>query len=514
MEKIIQVEEYLKFPLTPSQRACIERIEEFINGTNNCFLLKGYAGTGKTTLMKGIAHLLSMNRTPFALMAPTGRAARVISQKTGLPAYTIHKTIYSTNDVREYRIDNEDGTETFKFYFELTNSDDYENYVFLVDESSMISDVYSEGEFFRFGSGQLLSDLFKFVGFNRAKNHSKIVFIGDPAQLPPVNSKISPALNINYLSSLPHNIKVEEFEMQDIVRQEKDSGILRNATNIRGSINAGLYNKLDVSHNYQDVAEVKHKDLVDKYIEACADKIEDQTIIVAYSNSSVSNYNKAIREHFFPGQQQISKGDKIIVVQNNYMHEIALLNGEFGVIESISSEVESRNIPLKRKDGNIAVKIEFRDVIATFCDITGNNYKVPCKIIENLLNSKKPNLDSEETQALYVDFVKRNERFKPNTPEFKEALKSDPYFNALRIKYGYAVTCHKAQGGEWDNVFIDFRSNIDYFNEQYFRWAYTAITRGKTRVYTINAPHFGITAYIPLVGDSDLENLSSFITRV
>jgi len=490
-------ETFASYDLTQGQTTLIDELETFLADNSTCFLLKGYAGTGKTFMMKGLTDFLFANKRSFRISAPTGRAAKVISQKTKHKAYTIHKSIYSSKDLKEFKVKEEDGTETYKFYYDLKNNDDPANTVYIIDESSMLSNVYSEGEFFRFGSGYLLRDLIKYINFDNNDHNKKIIFIGDNAQLPPVNMNFSPALDGKYLKE-NCNIESKEFELTEVVRQKADSGILHNATKIRESLKANLFNQLDIETNFKDINETKHQELLSKYLQACNNSIDDETIIVAYSNSSVKEYNDFVRNHFFPNQQYLTVGDKVILVSNNYNHQkMELLNGDFGFVKQLLPLNESRVIKLKRKNRvgktiEIDVRLTFRNVIIAFTDEEQNKQDIECKIIENLLYSHNRDLSSDELKAIYIDFKIRNASLKAGTKEFKDALRADPYFNALRIKFGYAVTCHKAQGGEWKNTFLNCKTSMGYFNSSYFRWLYTGITRAKENLYTLDEPHFKI----------------------
>lgn len=455
-----------------------------------------YAGTGKTFMIKGLTAFLKSAYRPFVLAAPTGRAAKVISQRTKSKAYTIHKTIYSNKDIKEFKTENTDGTETFKFYYDLKNNEDQANTVYIIDEASMLSDMYSEGEFFRFGSGFLLKDLLKYINFDNNEHKKKVIFIGDNAQLPPVNMNFSPALNEQYLRE-KCQFSVNSYELTEVVRQQKDSGILHNATKIRASLKSNVFNQIDIETNFSDTKPVQHQNLLKTYLQACGNQIDDETIIIAYSNSSVKEYNDFVRSHFFPNQSTITDGDKIILVSNNYNYQIELLNGDFGIIQEVSPSNETRNITLKRKNksGNVVeikVPLHFRNVTIQFKDTDEKPYNIECKIIENILYSKERDLSSDELKALYLDFKIRNPLLKAGTKELKDALRTDKYFNALRIKFGYAVTCHKSQGGEWKRAFVNCKTAMGYFNASYFRWLYTALTRAKEALYTLDEPHFRI----------------------
>ena len=490
-------ETFSKYTLTSGQNGLLDELDKFLSDKSTCFLLKGYAGTGKTFMMKELTDFLTETKRSFRIAAPTGRAAKVISQKTKHKAYTIHKTIYSSKDLKEFKTKNEDGTETFKFYYELKHNEDPDNTIYIIDEASMLSNVYSEGEFFRFGSGYLLKDLINYINFDNNDHNKKVIFIGDNAQLPPVNMNFSPALDGKYLQD-NCNLVSSEFELTEVVRQKAESGILHNATKLRQSLKANIFNQLDIETSFNDINKTKHEELLSKYLEACNNSIDEETIIVAYSNSSVKEYNDFVRNHFFPNQNTITVKDKIILVSNNYNYpQMELLNGDFGIVKEVSTTNESRTIKLKRKNRRnetieINVPLTFRNVTITFTDEEFKKHDIQCKIIENLLYSRHRDLSSDELKALYIDFKIRNEKLKSGTKEFKDAIRSDIYFNALRIKFGYAVTCHKAQGGEWANTFLNCKTSMGYFNSSYFRWLYTGITRAKENLYTLDEPHFAI----------------------
>ncbi|PIS30362.1 MAG: hypothetical protein COT43_01775 [Candidatus Marinimicrobia bacterium CG08_land_8_20_14_0_20_45_22] len=478
---------FFDFRLNNTQIEAFRHLLSFLKSDNNIFILKGYAGTGKTTLLKGLSKYLNENRTSFICMVPTGRAAKIIAEKTGLPAHTIHKSIYSRADLREYKSQDVLGIECIKYFYSLRRSEDSGDTVYLVDEASMISNLYANGGYLRYGSGFLLNDFLEYVG-NR--NKRKIIFIGDPAQLPPVNMETSPALDKNYLEALPCHSQVEEFEMREVVRQCQDSGILATATHIRENINQQHFYDLSVVPNERDILPISTASVAPKYIELTNGLKKFNAIIITLTNYSVNNYNQAVRNRFWGYEKEICTGDRIIVVQNNYSHEIELMNGEFGIVINVSPQNESRKVSILKNSEPIEILLYFRNVSLRFESENGTTKDIHCKILMNLLNSAEPKLTTEELQALYVDFKQRNRDLKPNTPEFKEAIEHDSYFNCLRIKYGYAITCHKAQGGEWEQVIVDFRSNFNRNTPFYFRWAYTALTRAQKKVYSLSQPNF------------------------
>jgi tRNA A37 threonylcarbamoyladenosine biosynthesis protein TsaE len=474
--------------LSQGQETALNKLEAFLASPVQVFMLKGYAGSGKTTILKGLVEYLNDIEKDFALMAPTGRAAKVIREKTGQEAFTIHKSIYSYEDMVEI----EEG-DSFYYYYKIRNNVDVAGKIFIVDEASMLSDAKSEGEFFRFGSSHLLSDLITYTRVSQPNVNSKIIFVGDPCQLPPVGDNSSKAFEGKYLKE-HFNISSEETEMKEVKRQGGDSGILSAAAKIRKSISAGFFNDFNLRANGKDIVNPSYETFLDTWQEAGSPKI-----IIASKNKTCLDLNLQIRERRFGNANlPVQKSDIVIMGGNNYRKGV--FNGEFAVINEVSDVVTQRTIALRGKD---PVTLRWRDVELVFPDGESNNKIVKSKMIENFLygdNYLKP----IETQALYVDFTNRHKELKPKTEEFKEAIMQDEYFNCLLIKYGYAVTCHKAQGGEWDNVFTvwdnDNMEGFDCFtnkqrragktNQDFYRWAYTAITRASKTLYALNPPFF------------------------
>ena len=479
-----EITRIFNFELNNTQREAIDRILKFIESQDKIFILKGYAGTGKTTLLKGLTKYFNVRKTSFICMAPTGRAAKVITEITGCNAHTIHKHIYSRSDLREYKVDNGQGSEFIKYYYSIRKNDDPAEVIYIVDEASMLSNLNANGSYIRFGSGFLLNDFFSYVG---SYNKRKIIFIGDPAQLPPVNMDNSPALSKNYLEELLPGQKVQDYEMREVVRQCKESGILSMATTIREKIDNKVFPHLNVAINERDILPLSSIKVAQKFLELTSNLRHFPAVIIAHTNHAVLTYNQAVRERLWGTGKDICPGDRIIVIQNNYSHEIELLNGEFGTIIKVEPGVESRKITVRNKSNISEVVLHFREVVIGFEIEDDKIENIRCKILTNLLNSNMANLTMEEIQALYIDFKLRHPELKPNTADFKNAIEHDPYFNCLRIKYGYAVTCHKAQGGEWEQVLIDFNAACNFNDLFYYRWAYTALTRAKKSVYSFEA---------------------------
>lgn len=516
IQKLLRLQDaFVEYSLTEGQIELINKLEDFLgSNTESIFLLKGYAGTGKTFITKGLTEYFRVIGRNYVLAAPTGKASKVIASKTGSPAYTIHKTIYSFKDIVEYKEDDLDGTETFKFYAQVAVNDNSVDTVYIVDEASMVSDVYQEAEFFRFGTGYLLTDFLKFVNLDHNDHRKKVIFIGDNAQLPPVGMSFSPALNPDYLHQ-KHGVRSTSFELTEVVRQKSESGVIANAIPLRISLKERTFNKITIDFHYPDVQKVEHADLMARYLESCGGKINGEAIVIAHSNSDVGDYNRRIREHFFPGCPEVQPGDKVIAVSNNDSHGIFISNGDFGLIRRVLSNSEKRTITLKRKSNETGevhetpVSLFFKDIIVGFKDLDGASHFFQAKIIENLLYSKEPMLSSDQNKALYIDFCQRHRHLKSDSVEFKHALKSDPYFNALRLKFGYAITCHKAQGSEWNSVFVKCKSHQSQLTADYFRWLYTAITRTAKKLYLLDPPDIRPWSGIKMVSTPVTDLLNS-----
>ncbi len=503
------------YSLTNGQAELVNNLERFLDGkTESVFLLKGYAGTGKTFVTKGLTEYFRAIGRNYVLAAPTGKASKVIASKTKSPAYTIHKSIYSFDDIAEYRDDDTDGTETFKFYAKLAVNSLSADTVYIVDEASMISDNYQEAEFFRFGTGHLLADFLNFVNLDHNDHSKKIIFIGDDAQLPPVGMNFSPALDAGYLYR-EHGARSTGFELSEVVRQKSESGVIANAIPLRKALKEKSFNRLTVEFGYPDVQKVEHVDLMDRYLESCGGKINAEAIVIAHSNSDVGDYNRRIREHFFPGRPEIEQGDKVMAVSNSDAYGLFISNGDFGQIRQVLTDSEKRTVTLKRKSPDtgtveeIPVPLLFKDVVIGFKDLEGVSHFFKAKIIEDLLYCKEIALSSDQNKALYLDFCIRNKNLKRGSSEFKHTLKADPYFNALRLKFGYAITCHKAQGSEWNSVFVKCKSHQSQLTADYFRWLYTAITRTAKNLYLLDPPDIQPWSGIKMVSNPALDVLVS-----
>ncbi|PVZ65652.1 ATP-dependent DNA helicase [Pelagibaculum spongiae] len=504
---ICMADVYGEYQLTDGQAELVKELDHFLtNKEHSVFLLKGYAGTGKTFITKGLTEYFRAIGRNYVLAAPTGKAAKVISAKTGCEAYTIHKTIYSMKDIVEYSDDGLSGSETFKFYAELAVNERSVDTVYIIDEASMISDIYNEHEFFRFGSGFLLGDFLKYVNLDHNDHRKKVIFIGDNAQLPPVGMNQSPALDASHLGK-QYNLTPASYELTEVVRQKADSGVMKNASKLRTSLQNSRFNEIDIDVTAANITRLEHQELVPAYMQSCGGRVSNKSVVIAASNADVAAYNKAIREVLFPGQSAIVTGDKIMAVNNNNSYGFTITNGSFGQVIQLLGGTETRTITIKRRNQEtteveqIVVPLNFRKVVVRFWDMEGEVRVFEAHVFENLLYSNAPTLSSDENKALYLDFCMRHPQLKRGSKEFRDALKSDPYFTALRLKFGYAITCHKAQGSEWEHVFIKCRTHHKQLSADYFRWLYTAMTRTSSQLYLLEPPRIKLGSGIKVVGN-------------
>jgi tRNA A37 threonylcarbamoyladenosine biosynthesis protein TsaE len=479
--------------LTPSQAQVLASLEEFLIGDNQVFLLKGYAGTGKTTITKGLCEYLDELKLDYSLMAPTGRAAMIMKQKTGKPASTIHKSIYNLDVFEEV----DDGN-SFKFRYALRENILSQKGVCIVDESSMISDKYSDDEFFIFGSGCLLSDLIKYTFYHGEKR--KLILIGDQAQLPPINMSISPAMDMGYLND-KFQLSVVSAELTDVIRQKSDSILLQNATQLRDAISQRVFNSFQIKEDANRVKHIDSDTVLSTYAETAKISGIENTIVITHSNKQALSHNQSIRSLRFKKEPEIVEAkDRMMISRNNYNYEIELFNGLFCVIEEVGNVIYEPEVRFYVKGKEVVTrKLSFRNAKISVTDINGLKKLLNVCLIENFIIEQSSKADPYLERAIYVDFKNRmaNSNIKSTSEVFKQKMKTDQFLNALFLKYGYAITCHKAQGGEWDNVFVDFKIFIGKTSESYFRWVYTAITRSKSNLFAIDAPvHNALSKFI------------------
>lgn len=507
--------------LTLDQKRAFEKLKEFaVSNSYNGFLLKGYAGSGKTTLLSLFVNYLEQNNISFRILAPTGKAGSILREKTGCSVQTIHKAIYDFDRIEIEEIkqtenkensknsEHSEGSEddvVFFLHFKIKQKkpDDIVN-IYIVDESSLISDQDQGNSFLRFGSGKLLSDLLSFV------EGSKIVFCGDHAQLPPISMNYSPALDEEYLRR-NYGLRVISSELKEIVRTDSKNYIYNFSLAIRNSIEQKVFNELSIDENRKLSNELLVSEL--KRFYSIGKKFDD-TIIIAHSNRQVQEYNFMVKRILNTNNKisdyEILPGDKLIVYKNYYSDDLTLLNGQsVEVVQILNREV----IKTSEKE-----EVTYLDCQLKYYDYEMEGERVfKAKILNDYIYSPEPELDRKLYNKVFRAVLIKNLEFREVFNELKKTLREmktskteklvvlrdryialklqisrilrdNEYFNPLLVKFGYAITCHKAQGSEWDNVIIDMKAlNLVPRNEQYFRWLYTAVTRAKKEVYFINS---------------------------
>ena len=464
-----------QFPFEPTseQTVAMNRLAIFVNNPSprQLFLLKGYAGTGKTVIISALVRTLVKQHRRVVLMAPTGRAAKVFSNTSGFPACTIHKKIYrqkSILDAGSFQLDR----------------NMHEHTLFLVDEASMISNEGLSGT--TFGTGRLLDDLISYV---YSGVDCRLLMLGDQAQLPPVGEHESPGLSAQALSA--YGLTVSQFCLENVMRQEHESGILYNATQLRiftvdPMTASGFRFKLE---GFTDVVKISGNDLIETLSGCYSRDGIDETMVLCRSNKRANIYNNGIRSQILDREDELCRGDSVMIVKNNYYWTEKLLADE--------GADSYMNLPSFIANGDIAVirrvrrqrelyGFRFEDAVLSFPDY--DDLEMDVTLLLDTLHSEAPSLTREESDRLFAK-VMEDYADVPDKKEKMKRLRENPHFNALQIKYAYAVTCHKAQGGQWKNIFID-QGYIpeDGRDEDYYRWLYTALTRATQTVYLVNCP--------------------------
>ncbi len=456
------LEQNLLFSPTACQKQLIEGLSEIIGSDEQDFILliKGFAGTGKTSMINILTRTLVQFKINVVLLAPTGRAAKVMTEYTAMPAYTIHKKIYRQQS-------SADGSGHF-----VLDKNFHKNTWFIVDEASMISNSGNENSLF--GSGNLLDDLLEYVFSGIG---CRLILTGDTAQLPPVGLSISPALEVFRLKE--HGFNVKEYVLTEVVRQSSESGILSCATQIRKRIEQknGIGFMTLYPEKFSDVFKISGEELIEQ-ISSCYDKYGVfETIIVTRSNKRANLYNKGIRGSILYRENEIERGDLLMVIKNNYYWTDEdsgiefIANGEMAEVVSISGYEELYGF-------------RFANVSLRFVDY--ENLEIDCKIFLDTLAIESAAFSQEKNRQLfesvaedYIDIKNKKERW--------AKIRSNPYFNALQVKYAYALTCHKAQGGQWKAVFVDHGYLVEeMLDKDYYRWLYTAFTRSVEKLYLVN----------------------------
>ncbi|WP_053969710.1 ATP-dependent RecD-like DNA helicase [Mangrovimonas sp. ST2L15] len=453
-----------QFPFTPTkkQEVVLLQLSEFIFSTDakSLYLMKGYAGTGKTTIIGTLVSNLWKANKSAVLLAPTGRAAKVISNYSGKEAFTIHKKIYFPKKEKGGGV---------KFVLQPNK---HKNTIFIVDEASMIPDTPGESKFFE--NGSLLDDLMQYVysGFN-----CKLMLVGDTAQLPPVKLDMSPALNPNVLN-LNYNKEVKNIELDEVVRQESDSGILFNATNLREQLNDGATDdfKFDLNGFKDIVRLVDGYEIMDAINESYSNLGYEETAIVVRSNKRANLYNQQIRNRILFNENELTAGDYLMVVKNNYFWIKPTTEAGFIANGDIIEVLEIFKIEELYGFRFAEVKIKMVDYpkMKPFETV----------LLLDTITSETPSLSYDDNNRLYQEVMKDYQNETSNYRKFLK-IKNNKHFNALQVKFSYAMTCHKSQGGQWHTVFVEQPYLPDGISKDYLRWLYTAVTRAKEKLYLI-----------------------------
>ena len=451
------------FPFEPTLKQDIffQKIADFVinNRKDEIFVLKGYAGTGKTTIISTLVNYLNIAEKKYVLLAPTGRAAKVISNYSQKPAFTIHKRIYFPKG-------NKSGGVSFTM-----QPNKYKNAIFIVDESSMISDTYQDSKLYE--NGSLLDDLINYVD---AGQNCKLILIGDTAQLPPVNLDVSPALNTETLA-LHFNKEVFSIELDEVMRQEESSGILYNATELREILKSHFIDAFKFCLNaFKDIVRLQDGYEIQDAIYDSFDKNgPEETAFIVRSNKRANQYNHQIRTTILSRESELSAGDLLMVVKNNYFWLKDSSEASFIANGDIIEVLEIFKIRELYGFRFASVKIRMIDY--------PNQIPFEVELLLDTITSESPSLTYDESNTLYNEVMKDYE----GESQYKKFLnvKNNPQFNALQVKFSYAMTCHKSQGGQWSNVFVEQPYLPDGPDKDYFRWLYTAITRATQKLYLI-----------------------------
>ena len=457
-----QIKSNLTFQPTSGQEQALNALADFMLSTqpDSLFLLKGYAGTGKTSLVGALVKTLDALQQKVVLLAPTGRAAKVFSRSAGHPAYTIHKKIYRQRSISN-RTDN----------FSLSDNL-HQHTLFLVDESSMIANEGLAGA--GFGSGRLLDDLVQYVYSGQG---CRLLLMGDTAQLPPVEEEESPAMSVPMLEG--YGRQVTEVCLTQVVRQLDSSGTLCNATLLRSLLAEEAcfdFPKFRLQ-GFADIRRLPGSELIEA-LSSSYDKVGmDETMVICRSNKRANQYNNGIRSTILYREEELTSGDWLMVAKNNYYwtegnKDVEIIaNGDQAVVRRVRRTRELYGF-------------RFADVLLSFPDY--GDWELEATVLLDTLHSDYPSLSRDENDRLF-NTVLEDYADIPHKADRMKKMKADPHYNALQVKYAYAVTCHKAQGGQWQHIYLDQGYLVeDMLTPDYFRWLYTAFTRATERLYLVN----------------------------
>ena len=448
-------------------------ISSFLNDeSSKVLVITGGAGTGKTTLVKKIIKQLNQTQRDFYLLAPTGRASlnlyRHVSDITNMSAQTIHSFLYKKIE--------EDNDEVVNF--KITENELAFNAVIIIDEASMLSHEKSHSDFLQFGSGNIFQDLLGYLKLTQSDR--QLILIGDPYQLPPVNVSIAKVLQPDFLTE--NNIpNVQFIHLDKVYRQAESSKVLENATALRSQLETESFTQFPIVADGSEIISVSMEDAIRSYLWDF-----NNAIFVAYTNREVLSINLAFRDLCCFEKSILEKKEPLVLMRNTFIQDTKYFNGDMFAVEAIGKE-ESFNYQINDSDGKT------HDIKLSFIELellhTATHTLVSTMVLSHKLWDDSSELTRFEQQALMINFVQRNSHLTRGTPEFRQALRQDSYFNALFVKFGYALTCHKAQGGEWQKVYISLnRPQNDLKTRAGFTWSYTALTRARDQAYIVGLP--------------------------
>ncbi len=456
-----QIYRNFAFEPTLGQKKVVEALSEFMTDPdyNKIFILNGYAGTGKTSLIAALVRTLSAMKIKTVLLAPTGRAAKVVSRYAGQKAFTIHKKIYRQKSLSSAEV---------RFSLDYNHEKDA---VFVVDEASMLANFSLDPSFF--GSGNLLDDLITYV---RQGSRCRLMVVGDSAQLPPVGLECSPALDPDKMREYG---AVEYRQLEEVMRQQDTSGILFNATMVRCMLSAGIIDIPMFDLSFEDVEQVNGGEILERIQDAYCKYGPEETLIITRSNRRANRFNEGVRRNVLFAEEEIGSGDMLMVVKNNYHYTDREQKNDVDFIANGDTALLSR---IRRFEDFYG--FHFADVQLTFPDY--DSLELDCKILLDTLSSDSPSLTREQSSLLFQNVAEDYAEI-PSKPKRYREVREDPYFNAMQVKFAYAVTCHKAQGGQWRCVFVDkMLFGEEVMTRELMQWLYTAITRATEKLCFIN----------------------------
>lgn len=456
---------HLPFDPTDNQQELVEKLANLLTQPeqSDILIVNGYAGTGKTTIISAFIKYLSEIQNPFKLLAPTGRAAKVLTNYSGHNAYTIHKEIY-----RQAASNDDFGA------FDRNINLHKGNLIFIVDETSMIANDNNSNS--TFGTGRLLDDLIYYV-FQKPGN--KLILIGDQAQLPPIGKDESPALNKDIVAG--YGLNTDNIQLTQVVRQASDSGILYNATTLRNIIDSEVFGQFPKINTkpFPDIERINGENLIDSINQSYDIEGMSNTIIITRSNKRANLFNKGIRNSILYREEEITAGDYIMIVKNNYFwskefKELDFIaNGDIAEITRINGYHEI----YKHRYADVSLRL-----------LEHKDFEIDARILLTTLHEDTAALSFENIKKLYYTILEDYPELTNRGAQYKK-MREDPFYNSLQVKFAYSVTCHKAQGGQWKHVYLDQGYvTEEMVNKEYFRWLYTGFTRATEKLYLVNFP--------------------------